>query len=114
MISMFIRDNENAFDSRSIVDTFCRVCSTENWARRNCAGSDNKEEKSGNVSRRNDGTEVQKTSSKSRRQRREIKRTDVSLSPVIPSASNVFRSHVLSSLFPVSSPLTAEDALRPG
>lgn len=78
--------------------------------------ADNKEEKSGNVSRRNDGTEVQKTSSKSRRQRREIKRTDVSLSPVIPSASNVFRSHVLSSLssFPASSPLTAQDTPRPG
>lgn len=76
--------------------------------------ADNKEEKSGNVSRRNDGTEVHKTSSKSRRQRREIKRTDVSLSPVILSASNVFRSHVLSSLFPASSPLTAQDAPRPG
>jgi len=106
---MFIRDNENVFDSRGIHFVASlqhgKLNSSESRRFRSLI---TRKKRAVTFRERYDGTEVQTTSSDPRRRRREIKRTDVSLSPVIPSASNVFRSHVLSSLFSVSSPLAVK------
>jgi len=87
MISTFIQDNENVFNSRGIhfvASLHGKLNSSE--LHRFCSLITRK--KRAVMSReRNDRTEVQTTSSDPCRWRREIKRTDVSLSPVIPSAS---------------------------
>ena len=58
---VYIRDNKNAFESREI--HFVASAARKIRLRRNCASvsiPDNKKEKSGNVTRWNDGMEVQR------------------------------------------------------
>lgn len=85
---MFIRDNENVFDSRGIYFVVSQRHGKLNSSELRRFRSLITRRKRAVMSReRNDRTEVQMASSDPCRRRREIKRTDVFLSPVIPSAS---------------------------